>query len=157
MGKVFKAMALNDIDEGRFVADINEEIDETAKAHIAHIARFGSQITGKTKSIVTVKLAIEFDGNADGIYTLKGEVSRKLPARPSSVTRAFHEQEQDGTDALFVRTSGGDASHPRQLKLATNDGRGVDMNTGEVKEPAPPTNGARRAPAPDRRTESAGK
>ncbi len=155
MGKVFKAMHLVDIDEGKFVADIDEEIDETAKAHIAHIARFGSQITGKTTSCVTVKLTIEFDGNSDGIYTLKGEVSRKLPARPSSVTRAFEEREQDGTAALFVRASGSDDGNPRQMKLATKDGRGIDIDTGEVRETD--RDDKPRAAAPDRRSVSSGK
>ena len=145
MGKKYKAMRLKDIDEGRFAEAIDEEIRETAKKHIAHVAKFGSQIDGKTKSQVIAKLTIEYDGNSDGIYTLKGEIANKLPARPSNVTRAFHEQEQDGEDTLLVRVSGSDGSNPRQQKLCTDDGRAIDPESGEVAAP------------PDRRSASSGK
>jgi len=154
MGKQYKAMRLKDIDEGRFAAAIDEEIRETAKKHIAHVVKHGSQITGKTRSKVTATLTIEYDGNADGIYTLKGEIKNALPARPSNVTRAFHEQEQDGEDTLLVRVSGSDSSNPRQTKLCTDDGKPIDPVSGEVREDS---RDDRPRASPDRRSAASGK
>lgn len=48
-------------------------------------------------------------------------------------TLTIHSDDQDGTPTLFVRSSGSSPDEdPRQMKLATDDGRAIDPETHEA-------------------------
>ena len=143
-----KIVALNkfaQIEEGRLSASVDETLAETARKLIAHVRKYGPKATTKSKAEVTVKIVLQFDGTGcaedaedtleGGDFSLKGSISVKQPGRPANVTRAVHGKEQDGTDVLWVRTSGTDGDSPRQGKLCTDDGRAIDPGTGEVIPP----------------------
>lgn len=147
-----KFIALNRfalIEEGRLQESVDEALEETCRKLISHVRKFGPKATAKAKAEISIKLALQFDGTGcagdnveGGDFSIKGAISVKYPGRPANVTRAVHGQEQDGSDVLWVRQSGSDGDSPRQMKLATDDGRVIDPATGEV---APPVKGKKKA------------
>ena len=125
------------IEEGRLAAAIDDEVQEAAAKLLAHVKKYGPEATVKAKAEVTLKVTIMFDGADESDYSIKGAISSKIPGRPCHVTKAMSGQEQTGEEVLFVRASGSDASSPRQGKLATDDGRAIDLGTGKPTAPAP--------------------
>lgn len=135
MGKKYAALTLDLVEEGRLKASLDEELLKAGRALIAHVAKYGPDATKKSKAEVTLKLSISVVSPEDGSYAISGAISSKTPGRPAHATLAIHEQEQTGEDTLFVRAAGSSADTPRQMKLATDDGRGVHPVTGEVIPP----------------------
>lgn len=153
MGKSFVPMQFRGIDEGRLAEALDEELATLARDHLSHIKKYEDDLPAKTKSILTLKITIEHNAEAseDGMHSIKGAITRTLPARPSSATLAIEDHEQlTGEQMLFTRTAGSDKTNPRQGKLATLDGRAIDQETGrpETDKPHPPA---------DRRSASTGK
>lgn len=146
MGSRFVPITFGLIEEGRFLESVDEALRDAAAKLIEHGKKYGPELTAKAKAELTVKITIQNDGAEDGIYSVKGAIATKLPGRPIHLTRAIHETEQDGQESLFVRASGSTADTPRQGKLSTEDGKPIDLNTGEVKKP----------PKPDRRSSASG-
>lgn len=129
----FAPLTFDLIEEGRFARSVDEELGEIRRALVAYVKKHG-EAAEKAKAELSIKITLQFDGGPDAEdYSIKCTLSTKRPGRPALVTRAFEEVEQDGTPTLFVRASGSDANPPRQMKLATDDGRVVDQKTGKPK------------------------
>lgn len=143
MGAKFAAFnKLSQIEEGELERSFNERLEAETQYLIGHTRKYGIEHTSKHKCVITLTVTIEpGDGRRKGQggreeaddYLVSGKVKASRPGRPMRITRMIHEQEQTGEDALFVRASGSDEGDPRQLKLATNDGRAIDQSTGEAK------------------------
>lgn len=136
MAKTFKPLTFDLIEEGRLKESLDEEIARASRALLLHVKKYGEESTAKSKAEVTLKITFAPQSASDGAYSVRGAISSKLPGRPIHETLAIHETEQTGEESLFVRSSGSDNTTPRQMKLATEDGRGIDPRTGEILPPA---------------------
>ena len=135
--KKFTPVSFDLVEEGRLKQSLDESIADATRTLIAHVQKYGPDVTAKAKAIVSLKLTVQVDNPAEGDYSLKGEISLKMPGRPSHTTKAIHEIDDDGVDTLFVRASGSTNETPLQQRLATEDGRPIDLATGKVAPPAP--------------------
>lgn len=133
MGRKYAPLSISLVDEGRFVEHMNEELLDLQKMLLAHVAKHGIAQTAGSKAELTVKITLKHEGTSEGDYSIKTAFSSKRPGRPVEITKAIHEVEQTGEEALFVRRSGSDGTSPRQQKLATDDGRAIDSDTGEAR------------------------
>lgn len=134
MGKKYAPLALGLIEEGRLAKSLDDEIARGARHLVQHVREYGRDATKKSKVEVTLKVTISPVGDENG-YVVAGAISTKTPGRPLHTTMAVHEQEQTGEDVLFVRKTGSSSDDPRQMRLATDDGRGVHPQTGEILPP----------------------
>lgn len=135
MAKTFKPLAFDLIEEGRLKLALDAEISRASKALLSHIKTYGAEATSKSRAEVSLKIVFSPQSISDGTFSVRGKIDSKLPGRPIQETMAIHEQEQTGEETLFVRAAGSDASTPRQMKLATEDGRAIDQTTGEILPP----------------------
>jgi hypothetical protein len=128
----FVPLELGLINEGVFVQDINEELkDLQTKLAIFH--RQYGEAAEKATAKLTVEIALRVESaESDGAFSIKTGIKSSLPKRPATVSIAIGGVGEDHKLALFVRSSGSDEQHPRQLKLATQDGRIIDQETGRV-------------------------
>jgi hypothetical protein len=133
--KKYAPISFDLIEEGRLAASLDEEIHRASRELLKHVQKYGPDATKKSKAEVTLKITLSPENAADGSYSIVGAINSKIPGRPAHATLAIHEQEQTGEETLFVRASGSDSTTPRQMKLATDDGKAIDPNTGEVLEP----------------------
>lgn len=140
MGKKFVPIRFGLIEEGRLAASLDEELARAAKALVAHVQKWGPDVTKKSRATVTLKVDFAPQSAEDGSYSITASVASRLPGRPVHATLAIHEAEQTGEETLFVRASGSDGTTPRQMKFATDDGLAVDPKTGEVIDHKKETN-----------------
>lgn len=136
--KKFQPLKFVLIEEGRLASSLDDAIARAAKELLDHIKRYGVEATEKSKSEVTLKITLSPENATDGSYRIVGGITSKIPGRPAYATLAIHETEQTGEETLFVRSSGSDSVTPRQFKLATDDGKAIDPNTGEIVDPKAP-------------------
>ena len=124
----FKPLELEDIEEGDFLQDLRHEFKDLQRRLIA-FARQYPEKAEKVPATLTVKLKAMCE-NADGkAYSLKVGFKTDMPKRPETVSAAFAAEDDDGDEVLFVQASGSSTGNPRQLKLATRDGRTVNQET----------------------------
>ncbi len=135
--KKFAPLALGLIEEGVFLANVDTDLQDLSKEMIRYIERHGCEKSEGIKAELTIKVSLKADDPSSGDFSIKTSISKKMPGRPSGTSRAIQDREDDGKPTLFVRTSGSDDVNPRQMKLATNDGRGIDLETGKAIEPKP--------------------
>lgn len=139
MAKTFKPLSFGLIEEGRLAESLDAEIARAARSLLDHVRRYGEEATTKSKAEVSLKITLSPQSAGDGAYSVRGQITSKLPGRPIHETLAIHETEQEtGEETLFVRASGSDADTPRQMKLATQDGRAIDPTSGEALPPREP-------------------
>lgn len=131
MGK-FAPLALELIDEGRYLKDVNLGIDKIVQAMIQYKKDHGKTAATGVKAELHCKLVLCFDGLDDSDFSVKGTTAVKMPGPPARTTRAIENEEQDGQPHLWVRASGGTNDSPRQAVIATHDGRTVNPATGEI-------------------------
>jgi hypothetical protein len=128
----FVPLELNLISEGVFVEDINDELQDLQTKLALFHRTYGEAATKATaKLMIEVVLRVE-NADAEGAFSIKTGIKSVLPKRPSTVSIAIGGVNEDHKLALFVRSSGSDESHPKQLKLSTQDGRIIDQETGRV-------------------------
>lgn len=120
------------IDEGMFLEDLAAELTALQEA----LALFRKQYGDKAEKAVaklTVEIALKVENCEDeGAYSVKTTMKTTQPKRPASVSIAIGGVDDSGKQTLFVRRAGSDGNHPKQMKLATRNGRVVDPETGEV-------------------------
>lgn len=133
--RILKPLTFALIEEGRLSLSLDEAIVKVRTELLAHVAKYGPEATKKSKGEVTLKIAISPENAADGSYEVVGAITTKVPGRPAYATLAIASVDQDGEETLFVRAAGSTIDPPRQMKLATEDGRGIDP---ETNEPIPP-------------------
>jgi hypothetical protein len=145
MKRVKVPLNLGLIDEGRFILLADRDLARLQETLLAYAAEHGAAADGaKAKLAIEITLAVD---NADqGVYTVKGTTKVSIPARPASVTLAIGEESSEGP-RLFVNRSGSSAASPAQGKFATDDGRTIDPETGEVLPVGNVEAASRRLPA----------
>jgi hypothetical protein len=131
----FKPLELTLIEEGRFLDEINAGLARLQAAMVRYVKTHGVDRAAKAKAKLQIGITLQFEGPNAEDFSVKGEMSERVPSRPAVVTRAVADEMDTGEPALFVRASGSTTDDPRQSVLATEDGRTVDTATGEVLEP----------------------
>lgn len=131
----FTALELALIDEGRFLAKADEDLRK-AQAHLVRYLAEHKGLAVKAKAELTLKVVLTCEETEpeNQMFSVKAISTTKLPNRPATVTLALPGQDDEDEPILFVRRSGSTADTPRQRVLATEDGRAVDTETGEVIE-----------------------
>ena len=122
------------VDEGEMLEALNEDMIRAQRAIEAYRKKWGSEAQ---KAAIEVQLKVRFiclDAD-DGMYRVEWSLDTKRPKRPKQTSAAIAAEDESGNPALFVRSSGSDGDEdPRQLKLATRDGRVVDPVTGKAAD-----------------------
>jgi hypothetical protein len=116
------------IDEGEFLTDLNQELAEIQQAISAFRKQYGEKAKD-AKAKLTIDIEVKVENVDENFYSVKTTMKATHPKRPASVSIAMGGADDDGKMALFVRQSGSDDEHPRQMKLATRNGRIVDPET----------------------------
>lgn len=120
------------IDEGRFIIDANEDLSQLQQDLMAYRRLHGDDSKG-AKAKLTVEVTICIDDPKNELFSIKAVSKRTLPARPAATSLAIVDiDEASGQECLTVKPSGSDATSPRQGKLATDDGWGIDQDTGKA-------------------------
>lgn len=119
------------IDEGTFLDDLDQELRELQRALVNYRHTYGEKSKGAVAKL-KIEIAIGIANPDDDAYIVKAGMKAEHPKRPATVSLAMGGVDDDGKLALFVRKSGSDDAHPRQLKLATKDGKVINQETGEV-------------------------
>lgn len=148
----FSPLELALINEGRFLAKVDEDLRK-AQAYLVRYLEEHRGLAKKSKAKVTFEVILTCEDvgrdpevrpeNATFSVTARSKLS--LPSRPDSISLAVSGEDEDGTPLLEVRRSGSTADTPHQAVLATEDGRTVNPDTGEVLE-GPPKAGKGRRP-----------
>lgn len=112
------------IDEGEFLGDLNLELADLQNVIVQFCRLHGEKAKGAIAKL-QVDIAIKVENPDDQAYSVKVAIKAQHPKRPASVSLAMGGTGDDGKQALFVRSSGSDDDNPRQLKLATRDGRAI--------------------------------
>ena len=119
------------IDEGRFMDNLNTAIRSAQGELRAHARKWGEKAK-KAKAKVNIEImfiCLEPDTDSFGV---SASIKRTIPAVPPTATVLIGGEDQTGADALFCRKSGSTEDHPAQSKLATKDGRTINIATGEI-------------------------
>lgn len=119
------------VDEGVFLQDLNMELADLQDRIVKYVEQFGDNAL-KAVAKLDIQVALKVENTDDKAFSVKTTIKTTMPKRPASVSMAMGGVDDGGKMALFVRSSGSDEVHPRQLKLATRDGRVVNQDTGEV-------------------------
>lgn len=120
------------IDEGDFLKRLDKELADLSDTIVRFCHEHGAAAL-KCKGELNIKLALKIENPEDLAVSLKISMKPVPPQPPATVSMVMGGVHDDGKKmALFVRASGSDRSHPKQLKLATHDGRIIDQDTGEV-------------------------
>ncbi len=129
----FSPLSVELIEEGRFLAAVNDDLRKAQASIVQHVKKYGP-LAKKSKAVVKITVAlICTDPENDG-YATKATTSLTVPGRPPSVSLAIGGEMDDEQNVLFVRRSGSGKDSPRQRVLTTEDGREVDPEMGEVLE-----------------------
>jgi hypothetical protein len=123
---------LEGVDEGRLLKALNADFAGLQSVLIQFVNEHGPK-AGKAKAELHLKLSIECQDANDGVFVVKGAISRKVPSRPACVTTTMANVDEDGHAALWARRSGSTKDRPEQHVLCTQDGRSVDPETGEAR------------------------
>lgn len=133
----FVALTLEGIEEGRFLRNANFDFAEVMRKLVTHVEKYGPEKADGAQAELTIKIKVKFEGRGANDYSVKATTAQKLPGRPAFATIAMSADEQDGQKTLWVREAGSSADHPRQQKLATDDGRDIDPKSGKAKGTPP--------------------
>jgi hypothetical protein len=133
MGKrVFTPLDLSLVEEGRFIEQANADLMECQRRLLAFRKEYGDKAE-KAKAKLQIEVTLVCENPEEELFTIKALTKTSMPSRPASVSVAMAAEGEDGEPCLFVRNSGSDAETPRQSKLATDDGRPIDIETGKPK------------------------
>lgn len=130
----FKVLEMDDVDEGRFMRNVNADLEELQAKLIEHVKQYGKDATKGAKAKLQIEVSLSFEGRDETDYSIKATTKRVLPGRPACVTVGIADEKDDGAPALFVRQSGSTGDSPKQRVLATQDGRTVDIETGKANK-----------------------
>jgi len=129
--KSFTPLTVELISEGRFLDQANADLAELQEQLMAFRDEHQDRAKG-AKATLTITVTLACEKPDDELFSVKAQTKRTLPARPADVTAAMGAANDDGQPRLFVRRSGSTRETPRQTRLATDDGRTVDTETGAV-------------------------
>jgi hypothetical protein len=130
MSATFTPLCLENIEEGRFLPDLNKAL-RAAQAHLIQFQRqHGDKLTEKAKSSVSVKIDMTYHPKGE-MFSVAAKLNISQPSRPTVTTIALQADAEDGP-ALFVRPTGADTTDPRQAKFCTDDGRPTAASEAEA-------------------------
>jgi len=129
----FTPLELSLIDEGRFMAQANNDLLDLERRLVRFMDTYGEKAKGaKAKMTIEISLAVEDPG--DELVSVKAQIKKSIPASPASATLAMVAEDDKQQRCLFVRRSGSSAVEPAQQVLSTDDGQAIDQKTGKVIE-----------------------
>lgn len=131
MGSRFIPLELDLIDEGLFVEQANLDLRALQETILEYNKKHGDRAKN-AKAKLTLEITLRCENPDDELFSVKAQIKKSLPARPPSTSLAMASEDEKGA-CLFVRVSGSDNVTPAQGKLATQDGRTIDPETGKVK------------------------
>ena len=135
MIKKFVPLDIGLIDEGQLVADAADEFAALQSDLIAYKEKHGEKAEGaKAKFSLEITLSLDPPIGDDQVGIVS-QIKRVMPARPSTSSRAYVDQTDNGQGALFVRASGSSAAAAKQAALCTQAGETIDLESGEVLDP----------------------
>lgn len=132
----YTSLTLDLIEEGRMKVALQEELDLIQRALVLYRKRYGPDSKG-AKAELNLKLTLKIEDPDDEFYSITSAISSKRPGRPQRATLAIEGEDEKGRPILFTRKSGTTQEHPGQTLLFTDDGRPIDLETGEILEEAP--------------------
>ncbi len=120
------------IEEGRFLDDANRDLAGLQDGFLAFVRRYGADAKG-AKATLRLDITLNAQDPANELFGISSQSKLIQPPRPKAVSLAIVDQDEDGRECLFVRPAGSDGETPRQMKLATDNGRDIDLKTGKAK------------------------
>lgn len=130
----YKALEWGDIEEGRFMRDMNSALLSLQRSFIRTAHNFGTPC----KAVLVARLTLDYDPDEKEPFSIAAEIKRKFPDPPASRFGAREGVGGEGEPVLLVPKSGAASGDPPgQLKLCTADGRTIDPDTGEVTKNPP--------------------
>jgi hypothetical protein len=127
----FTPLQLVLVDEGRFLAQADADLARLQAEMVQFMERHGDLAKG-SKAVLLMKITLRCEDVENKMFSVKAQVEQKVPNRPASITLGMPGPDMEGEPCLLVRRSGSTADSPAQGVLATEDGRAVDPETGEV-------------------------
>lgn len=122
---------VNLIDEGKFIANVNSAIQKIQAELIKHVDTYKLEAKG-AKTSAKIEILLVCTDPKTGNYGCAVNISTSLPKMPASVSWLIGGETQTGDKCLLCKKSGSDSDDPKQLKLCTDDGRKIDIDTGEI-------------------------
>ena len=148
MTTTMRPLGLQLIEEGLFLQQADADLRGLERELVAFRREHGKLAVG-AKAKLTVEITLTCAKEDDNAYYIKALTKKAMPARPANVTVGIAGETDEDGDCLFVRASGSTPDSPKQAALATQDGRTIDPETGEVvgvppatrpgPDPSPPT------------------
>ena len=133
MATKFVKLTLEGIDEGELLNDLDAEFSQLQSRFIAFCRQYREK-ADKATAELGIKLTLKCEDFENNLCSVKAAFTVKPPCRPATASSAIMDSDEDGDDVLFVQSSGSSRGNPRQRKLATQDGRTIDQETGEPIE-----------------------
>jgi hypothetical protein len=135
MATKFVPLTIELISEGDLLKKGNAELRRLQQAMIDFMKEFGKDVKASAKLSIEVSLVRDPKLGDDSVAIIE-KIKTTLPARPPGATLAIAGESQTDEPCLLVRTSGSSSDTPKQAVLCTEDGRDVDPETDEIREPA---------------------
>jgi hypothetical protein len=132
MGAKFVPLTMDLISEGEFLQDAEADFGDLQRNLIGFCRQYRDKAE-KASATLTLKLTLRVEDVDSELFSIRAETTVKRPARPANVSAAMAADDVDDRPLLHVRAAGSDATHPRQGKFATRDGRTIDPVTGEAE------------------------
>ncbi len=125
-------LKLANIDDQQFLPTVEEKFREVQE----RLARYAQKHQAKAigaKATLTVKLTLLIEKTEDP--SIKAEIETKVPSDPAHMATAWFGHDEHGPCVQIEKISTHEGPS-RQRTMFTPDGRVVDPNTGEIKDPA---------------------
>ena len=130
-----KEVTLALIEQGQLQKDFDKEMSTAVRGMAEYVRKYSLRAEGAVAE-VTMKVKVkcvkaEADGSSQ--FAILGEVTSKKPARPKVGTLAISGSldEKDENRSLFCLASGTNVDSPNQMKICTDQGVAIDLETGE--------------------------
>jgi len=117
--------------DGTFLADLEEKFREVQAALCRYVDRHGDKDSAGAKASLTVKITLAVEKT--GTPSIKVGIITATPSEPMYVAGAMFGSDEHGP-CLKVQKAGAYQGPPQQRRLCTEDGRRIDMDTGEVTD-----------------------
>ena len=130
---IFVPLTLELVNEGNFVDEINEALQEAQGELIKHVEKHELKAKG-AKVVLNVKIVMACMDPEARSYGCAASIKKVSPDRPAIVSMLIASNTQDDKKRLLCRRSGSSRDVPHQQKICTEDGRPIDVDTGVVLE-----------------------
>lgn len=101
MASKFLPVNLENIEEGGFLRDAENEFRKLQDAIIKHSRKYSSDESIKAELSLKVEVS-----SKDGMFSIRTSIAQKLPGRPKVATSALAEEAEDGKGFTLFAQSG---------------------------------------------------